>query len=158
MLVFGGVERQGALHRRERREERMDPESKGKRRIKVCIMLPVLRIGGAEIQVLGLLRNLDSERFDVHLCTLKRGDGNMEEQARRLVTRVFDAGFRWRSALPAFLRLVSYLRRERFDVLHCHLAFADSIGRLAGRAAGVPVILTTEHGKHLWKGPFYLML
>lgn len=42
--------------------------------------------------------------------------------------------------------LARYLRREKIDLLHCHLPVAGIVGRLAGRMAGVPVVYT-EHNK-----------
>ncbi len=127
-------------------------------RIKICVMLPRLRIGGAEVQVLGLLANLDRSRFEPHLCLLSAGDQRMEESARRNVESMTVFDFRWRKAPLVFSRLVGYLKRNRFDILHAHLAMADSLGRIAGRIAGVPVLMTTEHGKHLWKGGAYLLM
>ncbi len=127
-------------------------------KIKICVMLPKLKIGGAEMQVLGLLANLDRSRFEPHLCLFNRGDEKMEEAARRNVESLTFLDFRWRKLPFVFPRLVRYLKRERFDILHAHLAMADSLGRIAGRKAGVPVLMTTEHGKHLWKGRLYLMM
>ncbi len=37
-------------------------------------------------------------------------------------------------------------RRERFDVLHVHTPVAALLGRIAGKLAGVPVIVYTAHG------------
>ncbi len=130
----------------------------GPHRIKICVMLPRLRIGGAEMQVLGLLANIDRLRFEPHLCVFTRGDAKMEEAARRNVESFTCLDFRWRKLPVVFPRLVRYLKRERFDILHAHLAMADSFGRIAARFAGVPVLMTTEHGKHLWKGRLYLMM
>ena len=39
--------------------------------------------------------------------------------------------------------LVRELRRGRFDVLHCHLVRANLWGRVAGRLANIPVIIST---------------
>lgn len=128
------------------------------KKIKICVMLPRLRIGGAEMQVLGLFANIDRSRFEPHLCVLMHGDAKMEAAARRDVESFTCLDFRWRMLLVVFPRLVRYLKRERFDILHAHLAMADSLGRIAGRFAGVPVLMTTEHGKHLWKGRLYLMM
>jgi glycosyltransferase involved in cell wall biosynthesis len=122
------------------------------------MLLPKLHIGGAEMQVLNLIKHLDTARFSVSLCCFKRGDHNMEREVERYVESIFYVRFRWRNCLVSFMRLVRYLRRWRFDVLHCHLPLADSIGRLAGATAGVPVLVTTEHGKNLWKGSLYLIL
>ena len=130
----------------------------GQHRIKICVLLPRLKIGGAEMQVLGLLANIDRSRFEPHLCVFTRGDAKMEEKARRNVESLTCLDFRWRKLPVVFCGLVRYLKRERFDILHAHLALADSLGRIAGRIAGVPVLMTTEHGKHLWKGRLYLMM
>ena len=138
-----------------------DPEgmdAHGRGMIRLCILLPRLKIGGAEMQVLGLLRHLDRRRYEPHVCCLFRGDPSMEEQARRLAGEIRFIGFRWRNALFSFPRLVRYLRSERFDIVHAHLGIADALGRVAGIMAGVPVLITTEHGKHLWKRFPHLLL
>lgn len=46
----------------------------------------------------------------------------------------------------SFWRLWRLFRRERFDVLHAHTPVAALIGRLAGRLAGIPLIVYTAHG------------
>lgn len=110
------------------------------------------------MQVLNLVKHLDTARFSVSVCCFIQGDRNMEREAERYAGAIFHLRFRWRNCPAAFARLVRYLRWGRFDVLHCHLPLADSIGRLAGAMAGVPVLVTTEHGKNLWKGRPYLIL
>lgn len=40
------------------------------------------------------------------------------------------------------IRLVRFLRRERFDILHTHLTYANILGALAGKLASVPVVAT----------------
>ncbi|MGY1739538.1 MULTISPECIES: glycosyltransferase [unclassified Blastococcus] len=56
-----------------------------------------------------------------------------------------------RQDLRAGRELVSVLRRLRLDVLHTHNPKTGVLGRLAGRLAGVPVVVNTCHG--LWAGP-----
>jgi glycosyltransferase involved in cell wall biosynthesis len=48
--------------------------------------------------------------------------------------------------LPAFLALLRLFRREKFDLLHVHTPLAGLVGRIAGRAAGIPRIAYTAHG------------
>ncbi len=128
------------------------------KRLKVCMLIPKLHVGGAEMQVLSLLKNLDGSRFKVHLCCFTHGDEEMEGEAARYAADVHLMRFRW-ALLPIFFsRLVGYLRHGRFDVLHCHLPLADFLGRAAGKLAGVPVLVTTEHGRHPWKSPLHLFL
>lgn len=50
------------------------------------------------------------------------------------------------AALRSLVALVKLFRRERFDVLHLHTPVAALIGRLAGRIAGIPLVVYTAHG------------
>lgn len=125
-------------------------------KLKVCIVLPKLRIGGAEMHVLSLLKQIDRSRFAVSLLCLGPGDPRMEDEAKRSVESFETVRFRWRRLPAALSAMTRFLRAGRFDVVHCHLPPADLVGRLAARLAGVPVIITTEHGKFLWKPWYYL--
>lgn len=53
-----------------------------------------------------------------------------------------------RSDLEAFVELSRTIRRLELDVLHTHTPKAGVMGRIAGRLAGVPVVVNTCHG--LW--------
>jgi glycosyltransferase involved in cell wall biosynthesis len=122
------------------------------------MLVPELGIGGAETHVLSLLERLDKSRFAVSLCCLKRGVRSWEERAADLAESFVVLEFRRRNLPLTLIRLVRYLRCGRFDILHCHLSLADSIGRIAGWISRVPVIITTEHGKHLWKSFAHILL
>jgi Glycosyltransferase len=132
------------------------PDDSPRGRLRVLLLLPELGIGGAETHVMHLLERLDRSLFAVSLCCLKRGAADWEERAERRAESFLVLGFRMRSLPFALFRLVRHIRRGRFDVLHCHLSLADAMGRVAGTIARVPVIVTTEHGKHLWKSKPHL--
>lgn len=55
------------------------------------------------------------------------------------------------SDLHASAELVRKIRTLRLDVLHTHTPKAGVMGRIAGRLAGVPVVVNTCHG--LWARP-----
>ncbi len=46
----------------------------------------------------------------------------------------------------AIFKLAKILKREKVDILHCHMHKATVYGVIAGRLAGVPVILAHVHG------------
>ncbi len=50
----------------------------------------------------------------------------------------------------AFMQIYRLLRRERPSILHTHSAKAGVLGRWAGRAARVPVLVHTPHGHVLY--------
>ena len=128
------------------------------RKIRVCLLIPKLEMGGAEVEVLCLIRHLDRSRFDVSLLCLASGDREMEREAREHLEAFATAGFRWRHFPLSFAKMVAWLRRGSYDVVHCHLPMADVIGRFAGWFAGVPVLVTTEHGRYICKPWYHLLL
>jgi glycosyltransferase involved in cell wall biosynthesis len=138
-------------------EEHASAPQEAPGKLRICVLIPKLQIGGAEMHVLSLLRHIDKSRFAVSLLCFNAGNERMEGEAARFVESFETVDFRWRRAPVSFARIVRFLRRGRFDVVHCHLVLADSVGRLAGWCAGVPVRVTTEHGKHLWKPPLHLL-
>ncbi|MBI4425639.1 MAG: glycosyltransferase family 4 protein [Elusimicrobia bacterium] len=114
-----------------------------------------LDLGGAQQNTLYTVSHLDPARFE---ATLACGPGGLlDDEARRLSEapgRPFR--LRWfpelvRDVSPvddarAFLQLAAWLRALAPDVVHTHSSKAGILGRLAARAAGVPVILHTYHG------------
>ena len=127
-------------------------------RIRVCMVMPKLQVGGAEVQVLNLIKKIDKSRFSLSLCLFNEGHAEMEKTAAGHVESVFILNFRWRRFPVSFFRLAAYLRKGRFNVVHAHLAPADLFGRVAAWTAGVPVRVTTEHGKGLWKSGARLLV
>jgi glycosyltransferase involved in cell wall biosynthesis len=101
--------------------------------------------------LLGTELRVDVERgFDVFgISAPGRYVGDIEALGVRHValsalTRSWDL----RHDVQAARQLLATLRRLRPDVLHTHTPKAGVLGRLLGRAAGVPVIVNTCHG--LW--------
>ena len=48
--------------------------------------------------------------------------------------------------MRAFWHLYKVFRREQFTIVHTHTAKADLYGQIAARLAGVPIVLSTQHG------------
>jgi glycosyltransferase involved in cell wall biosynthesis len=77
-------------------------------------------------------------------------DGSYAEELRAEGFEVHSVPFKRKVMTPshiaAFLRIYRLMRQRRYDVVHVHTPFAQVIGRIAARLAGVPVVLYTSHG------------
>jgi glycosyltransferase involved in cell wall biosynthesis len=62
---------------------------------------------------------------------------------------------RLRTLPMAVARVARLLQRWQIDVLHTHMFWPNLIGTLAARRASTRVVVTSEHGKNLWKGPLH---
>lgn len=121
-------------------------------RLKVVHLITLLELGGAQGNTIHTVRHLDRARFDARLWCGRGGywDADVEKDlgasgqlryVRHLVRPVNPV-----QDLLAILELYRALKAERPDVLHTHSSKAGIVGRIAGRLAGVPLIVHTAHG------------
>ncbi|GAA0432393.1 glycosyl transferase family 1 [Acrocarpospora corrugata] len=116
---------------------------------RVCLLIDQLGRGGTEKQLVLLATGLRDDGVDVTVLVLFEG-GPRERELRDAGVRVVRLGLRRLAAAPwaaaanawAMARLVTQLRREAPDVLHCFLTRGYLLGVPAGRLAGVPVVVS----------------
>ncbi len=124
---------------------------------KIMFLITSLSMGGAERHVLLLARELlKYEMFEPIITTLSSG-GVFYQQAIEAGIRVISLKRFNRYDLSTIIRLFFLLRKEKVSILHSHMYFSNFIGRIAGRLAGVPIIIATEHGISLWKNKFLII-
>lgn len=123
------------------------------RRIRVMHCIGSLAVGGAEGQLVELIRRLPRDRFEQKLVLLQ-GGGPFLDQLRdaecevielnyKQYYRVTDPRFHWEFARAVML-FVRRLRAWRPDILHAQLFWANILGAVAGRLAHTPVVLTSR--------------
>lgn len=104
-----------------------------------------LIIGGAERQLVQLLKHLSRRDFEPLVVCLKEPGALAEELSQRNIpvySRLLSNKYDFR-VLP---RLISIIRKEKVHILWAR-SLGDKLfwGRLAGKLAGVPVILASIH-------------
>jgi glycosyltransferase involved in cell wall biosynthesis len=119
-------------------------------RITVMNLIGSLQVGGAEQQVVSLAPMFDKRKFKVVVCAMQPG-GALRDRLDQAGIEYICINYRIRSYIPTMLRFISLLKREKVDVLHMHMYTAARFGRIAGLLAGVPVMVTTDHGHDPWK-------
>jgi glycosyltransferase involved in cell wall biosynthesis len=110
---------------------------------RILLLSTSLGMGGADRQILYLARALIAHDYDVRLVSMTPL-GEMGQLALAEGVPIIDLGMqRGRADRHAFQRLVTLLREWQPHVLTTFMYHANLLGRLAGRWAGVPLIVTS---------------
>jgi len=128
-----------------------------RKKIRVAHVIGSLNYGGAENQVVQLLNTLNPYRLDKYLVTFK----NVKTPNSRALSpeiMCFNLRLRRWGQIGCIIRLYRLFERVKIDVVQAHMFHTNLYVAIAARLAGVPVVLTTEHGKNLWKRPIHHFL
>jgi glycosyltransferase involved in cell wall biosynthesis len=113
---------------------------------RILYLMVDLPVGGAEIHLLNLVRNLDRNRFDPRVCCIGRS-GPIGREIESEGIPVLELGKLKRGGFDrevlALLRTI--LRRDRISLLHSHLYHANLYGRLAALRVGIPAVCTVHN-------------
>jgi glycosyltransferase involved in cell wall biosynthesis len=119
-----------------------------------------LNIGGPALHATLLTERLDPSRYDSLLVagTEDPGEGNFLALHDRsfeplVIVPALGRGIHGPQDVVALAWLVRLMRRIRPHVVHTHTAKAGTLGRLAARVVGVPIVVHTYHG-HVLRGYF----
>lgn len=128
--------------------------SKNAAKIKVDFVITALGIGGAEMMLVRLLRNLDRSRYDLRVITLK-SSGFLEQNVRSLGIPLGSAGMdSVARAFGGMIRLRGLFLERRPDLVFCWMYHANLIGGLAAKTSGVPHVFWNVRNSGLklsWK-------
>lgn len=116
------------------------------KKINILHLLSLSKIGGTELMVYSLIKNLDRERFNNQVCFLEK-KGPLTYYYQRLGIKTHHLNFSKRNFLISLIKLFLLLKRDKFDMLNIYGLRAHVIGRVVGRLAGVRVIIGGLHSQ-----------
>ncbi|MCV7435351.1 glycosyltransferase [Mycolicibacterium bacteremicum] len=115
------------------------------RAIKVLFIVPNLSVGGAERHVTTLLPRMDPERFTPSVvCIGAEGGLFADLPAAGITARALHLGGKWQM-IAALRGLLSLLRQDRPHVVVVRGYNAETLGRIAARAAGIEHTIMWVH-------------
>ncbi len=115
----------------------------------VLHLITELDAGGAQTALLRLLEKGNRLAFLPLVACLYNGDKMVAQQIRALGISVIDLHMPAPWRVDALWRLYRLLRQQQPCFLHCWMFHADISGRVIGRLAGVPVIITSRRSQEI---------
>ena len=118
------------------------------RPLKVLHVVSVPGVGGAQSWVAGITSRLSKMGYRVSIACPDDASSvsHFNGCGEVIPTKVRYSKLTPWSDLRYFVELLSLLRDRRFDVVHLSAAKAALYGRLAARAASVPIVIFNAHG------------
>lgn len=114
--------------------------------INILHFFSLAEIGGTELMVYSLIKNLDRERFNNQVCFLE-AEGPLTHYYQRLGIKTHHLNFSKRNFLISLIKLFHLLKRNKIDMLNIYGLRAHVIGRVVGRLAGARVIIGGLHSQ-----------
>jgi len=128
----------------------------------VVVTLPVLLLGGTEMQTRLLVQTLTQAGYAVTVCCFYESDSEMMVMMQEAGARVEVLGQRWEDGLFALLKgVATFMRHEKPDIVHVQYMSPGFIAVLAARLVGVRTVFATVHqpGRtYGWKAKLLLRL
>ncbi|MFC5969864.1 glycosyltransferase [Halomarina salina] len=115
--------------------------------IEVCLLTNHLAPDGAPTLLLEIVTGSDSPDISFTVCSFG-GDDELGPAFEEAGATVVDLGSSM--SVPQFdplsiPRALRFFRTAEFDVLHCHMPYSHTVGRVLGAAFGVDTIVSTQH-------------
>ena len=119
-------------------------------KINILYIITKLELGGAQKQLICLIRGLDKERYNIFLFTAQEGI-LMPEVLSISDLHIKRSNFLERNLNPikdflAMIEIFFFIKTNKIDIVHTHSSKAGILGRIAGWLAGVKIKVHTVHG------------
>ncbi len=108
----------------------------------VALMIDHLRMGGAQRILVQLSLELQKRGIDITVISNDDRSPVLAEQLRKAEIPVKYFPGKSLTDLTRLRKLVNYLRSNKIDVIHSNLTYSNILGSIAGKLAGVPVIVS----------------
>ncbi|MFH1460124.1 MAG: glycosyltransferase family 4 protein [Candidatus Omnitrophota bacterium] len=118
--------------------------------IAILHIITNLELGGAQTNVLDIVKGLDKNKFQVFLISAEQGPlikdaGNRENITLKFVS-ILKHNISLVYDLACLLWLIGFIKKNKIKIVHTHSSKAGILGRWAAKLAGVKVIIHTVHG------------
>jgi glycosyltransferase involved in cell wall biosynthesis len=119
-------------------------------KINILYVITKLELGGAQKQLLNLVRGLDKDKYNIFLFTAKDGSLIGEVESIEYITLIksicLERAINPIKDLFCLAELYFCIKKNKISIVHTHSSKAGILGRLAAALAGAVKIIHTVHG------------
>jgi glycosyltransferase involved in cell wall biosynthesis len=113
--------------------------------MKICFLINELAPAGAQTLLLDIVTHTDTDdNIEYTVCFIE-GDDSLVSDFETAGARVEDFGAEFKFDPRALWRMARFFQHEKFDILHAHLPYSQTLGRVFGRLGGAETIVSTQH-------------
>ena len=114
----------------------------------LVLILEEINFGGAQRQMIELLRHVDRKLFTPEIWTLRAGDELLDMAIQYdIIVHILCPNDAELVPLHAIKALWKELYKRRPPIIHCHTTFPNIWGRILGRLLRIPVIIGSIRSK-----------
>lgn len=119
-------------------------------KINLLYIITKLELGGAQKQLLSLIKGLDKQIYNIFLFTAR--DGLLVNEALVLDgltlkrSRFLEREINLLKDIAALIEIYGFIKKNRIQIVHTHSSKAGILGRLAAGLARTKIIIHTVHG------------
>ncbi len=118
-----------------------------KQKINLLQVVDGFRLGGAETKLLELIKNLNKDKYNVVVCSLL-SDGPLLEKFKETGAKVVIIDRKHRFDFSVIPRIIKLIKKEKIHIVQTTLFYADFLGTITAKLAGVPVSVSWETISH----------
>lgn len=122
--------------------------------MKLLQMIDSLRWGGTQKMQIILAKSIQPLNIDLTIVHLyQEANVHLVDELERYGARVIGFPFAHLYSPVQFVKLYNFIRKEKFDLIHAHLTYANILGSVIGWMTGTPAIasLRTADENHFNK-------
>ncbi|MGL9729309.1 glycosyltransferase [Enterococcus sp. DIV0756] len=115
------------------------------RKIKIGHVVGGLMFGGVETYLINYIDFMNSEKFEIHIYSYTKPILECSKRFEDAGCIIHEVGSMNSNPIKSFFDLISQIKRDKLDILECHMTFTNFHGLAAGFFSGVRNRLSHAH-------------
>lgn len=114
-------------------------------KIKIVNVVSRMIFGGVESVIYNYYSNMDLSKFDITIITQKRSNPDAVKKFEELGFKIIMIDNWEKKPFSMAKTILKIFKKEKFDILHCHLSHTNFYFLMLGKMANIPIRISHSH-------------